>query len=335
MCRACSGNQGRPPVRFHRRPHRAQRRLRQTAGHEDGRRRRRVGRVPRHTGRGVRAHRSADHGVPRRRRRAICACRRETETVLRLRSASLQQLGMQARRRAFQRLGIRGAPRQQANRQHRRLTGCPRSSSESRRAQRSSDSGLPVRTESQGTRAIHVPSTASMARSRIVRWLVRGVAGLLLLVVAVIAAALIYRARETRPAERQMIIATADGIDEALFVTIGGVEQWVTIRGQHRNNPVVLMLHGGPGAEQKGLAVSFLPWEKDFVVVQWDQPGAGRTFGAAGRTLDPGLTIERMARDGNELAAWLMRRFHRQNTILLGWSWGSALGTYMVKARPD
>ena len=174
-----------------------------------------------------------------------------------------------------------------------------------------------------------------MARSRIVRWLVRGVAGLLLLVVAVIAAALIYRARETRPAERQMIIATADGIDEALFVTIGGVEQWITIRGQHRDNPVVLMLHGGPGAEQKGLAVSFLPWEKDFVVVQWDQPGAGRTFGAAGRTLDPGLTIERMARDGNELAAWLTRRFHRQNIILLGWSWGSALGTYMVKARPD
>jgi pimeloyl-ACP methyl ester carboxylesterase len=174
-----------------------------------------------------------------------------------------------------------------------------------------------------------------VARSRTLRWLVRGVAALLLLIVGVLATGLIYRAWATRRAERQLIIVTPDGIDEALFVTIGGVAQWITIRGQHANNPIVLMLHGGPGAEQKGFAVSFLPWEKDFVIVQWDQPGAGRTFRAAGNTLDPGLTIERMARDGNDLAAWLTRRFHRQNIILLGWSWGSALGTHMVKARPD
>jgi pimeloyl-ACP methyl ester carboxylesterase len=84
-----------------------------------------------------------------------------------------------------------------------------------------------------------------------------------------------------------------------------------------------------------GLAVAFVPWEQDFVVVQWDQPGAGRTFRAAGRSIDPNLSIESMARDGNELAEYLSSNLNKEKIILLGWSWGSALGLHMVKARPE
>ena len=36
-------------------------------------------------------------------------------------------------------------------------------------------------------------------------------------------------------------------IEEASFVPLGGIEQWVTIRGDDRLNPVLLHVHGGPG----------------------------------------------------------------------------------------
>jgi pimeloyl-ACP methyl ester carboxylesterase len=111
--------------------------------------------------------------------------------------------------------------------------------------------------------------------------------------------------------------------------------QWVTIRGQDRANPVLLVLHGGPGSAIAGLAPAFVPWERDFTVVQWDQPGAGRTFRAAGRTLSPGLTIESMVDDGLELADWLRHRLGKDKIVLLGWSWGTILGVQMAKARPD
>jgi pimeloyl-ACP methyl ester carboxylesterase len=79
----------------------------------------------------------------------------------------------------------------------------------------------------------------------------------------------------------------------------------------------------------------FVPWEREFTIVQWDQPGAGRTFRAAGRTLPPGLSIEGMVQDGIEVCEWLRRRLGKDKIVLVGWSWGSILGVHMVKARPD
>ena len=43
---------------------------------------------------------------------------------------------------------------------------------------------------------------------------------------------------------RRLIITSADGIQERRYVTIGGIQQWVTIPGQERNNPVLLLIHG-------------------------------------------------------------------------------------------
>jgi hypothetical protein len=42
-------------------------------------------------------------------------------------------------------------------------------------------------------------------------------------------------------------VTTPNGIDEANYVKLGGLEQWITIRGEDRKNPVLLLLHGGPG----------------------------------------------------------------------------------------
>ncbi len=167
------------------------------------------------------------------------------------------------------------------------------------------------------------------------RWVWKGALAIVVVVALAVCSGLGYRAWRQHEGEALMRIATPNGVDDALFVEIGGTPQWVTIRGQDRDNPVVLVLHGGPGSAIAGWAPAFVPWERDFTVVQWDQPGAGRTFRAAGRTIAPDLTVEGMAQDGIEVAEWLRRRLGKDKIVLLGWSWGSILGVQMVKARPD
>ena len=117
---------------------------------------------------------------------------------------------------------------------------------------------------------------------------------------------------------------------------IGGIEQWITIRGEDRGNPVLLFLHGGPGdATNLWGYAGFRSWLRYFTVVQWDQRGAGRTLGRNGPSLGPTITIDRMTRDGIELAELLRRTLNHDRIILVGHSWGSILGVRMVKTRPD
>jgi pimeloyl-ACP methyl ester carboxylesterase len=130
--------------------------------------------------------------------------------------------------------------------------------------------------------------------------------------------------------------AAPKGIREQGFVRIGGIEQWITIHGADRDNPVVLFLHGGPGNAMSAYSDALLQgWEKDFTLVQWDQRGAGRTFGRSGPSIAPSLTIDRMARDGVEVAEYLARRLHQRRVIVVGSSWGSLLGIHIIKRSPD
>lgn len=94
-------------------------------------------------------------------------------------------------------------------------------------------------------------------------------------------------------------------IEEASFVAIGGIEQWVTIRGNDDRNPVLLLLHGGRGDVQSPFISTYAPYEDDFVLVQWDERGAGRTFSKNGAA---GVTLERQISDGIDLAEQLRRR---------------------------
>src|SRR5215471_9197579 len=92
----------------------------------------------------------------------------------------------------------------------------------------------------------------------------------------------------------QFAIRSKDGIDEARYVSIGGIEQWVTIRGQARANPVLLFLHGGPGDVTNPWTFAlFAPWEEHFTVVQWDQRGAGRTLRRTGPAIASTMTLDR------------------------------------------
>jgi pimeloyl-ACP methyl ester carboxylesterase len=131
-------------------------------------------------------------------------------------------------------------------------------------------------------------------------------------------------------------ITTPNGSDEASFVRIGGIEQWVTIRGEDRNDPVLLFLHGGPGEATNPWSFTlFAPWQKHFTIVQWDQRGAGRTFGRNGAAIAPTVTVERLAQDGIELAEHLRDHLGKKKIIIVGHSFGTIIGVRMAQGRPD
>lgn len=135
---------------------------------------------------------------------------------------------------------------------------------------------------------------------------------------------------------KEFAINTAKGIDEASYVPIGGIDQWVTVRGQDRANPVLLFLHGGPGdVTYPSSFVIFAPWETHFTVVQWDQRGAGRTLKKTGPAVAPTMTLDRMAQDGIELAEYLRKHLRKNKIIVVAHSFGAILGLRMVRARPD
>ena len=160
-----------------------------------------------------------------------------------------------------------------------------------------------------------------------------GLAGVL---VAIAAAGLGFRAYRQHLAAEVLAIHSPNGVQEGAYVDIGGIKQWIQIRGEDRDNPVLLFVHGGPGASSWPISSGWLPWEKHFTVVQWDQRGAGRTYGAAGEdALAPSMTLERMTQDGIELAEYLRAHLHKDKIILVGHSWGSFLGIHIVKQRPD
>src|SRR5258708_146138 len=131
-------------------------------------------------------------------------------------------------------------------------------------------------------------------------------------------------------------ITAPNGIDESLFLKVGGIEQWVTIRGEDRRNPVILFLHGGPGETTSLWSLPFFaPWQREFTVAQWDQRGAGRTYGRNGASIESTVTVNRIVQDGIELAEYLRTHLAKRKIIIVGHSFGSIVGTGMAKARPD
>lgn len=124
------------------------------------------------------------------------------------------------------------------------------------------------------------------------------------------------------------------GIATMEKVTLNGSEQWITIRGQDRRKPVILYLGiGGPGAGGFPATVTSLaPLEEHFVVVNWDQPGTGKSYHA--RPI-ASLTVDQIVEDGRALTELLRARFDQEKIYLMGLSWGTILGTKLVHRYPE
>ncbi len=117
-------------------------------------------------------------------------------------------------------------------------------------------------------------------------------------------------------------------------IELGGMEQWVSIRGEDKANPVLIWLHGGPGSTQMPLAHHLdQELEEEFVVVNWDQRGAGKSNP---RNFDEDtMSIEQFKSDGVELIKYVLERLDKEKVYLLGHSWGTCLGIELADEHPE
>jgi pimeloyl-ACP methyl ester carboxylesterase len=123
-------------------------------------------------------------------------------------------------------------------------------------------------------------------------------------------------------------------IAEALRLPLGGIDQYVLIRGRDVANPVLVALHGGPGTAETPLLRHFnSALEEAFTVVYWEQRGTGKSFSKA--IPETSMTVDRFVRDLDELVDYLLRRLGRKTVVLFGHSWGTALGTLYAARYPQ
>ena len=116
-------------------------------------------------------------------------------------------------------------------------------------------------------------------------------------------------------------------------VTLNGSEQWITLRGQDVDNPVLLNLGmGGPGGGGFATRTLFEPLEEHFVVVSWDEPGTGKSYNAVPIA---SLTPQRFIEDAYALTQLLRQRFDEDKIYVYGTSWTSILGVWLVQRYPE
>lgn len=137
-----------------------------------------------------------------------------------------------------------------------------------------------------------------------------------------------------------LIVAVPDtsrafsAINKQEAVEIGGIKQWIGIKGINDHNPVLLFLHGGPGNSSMRYGDRFTSeLQKHFVVVQWDQRESDKT--AKLNSSNQPITVALMVSDAVEMINYLRARFSKEKIYLMGHSWGGFLGLMVAVSHPD
>lgn len=144
---------------------------------------------------------------------------------------------------------------------------------------------------------------------------------------------LLWRAWRQWEIRRATAITEPNGIATLEKVRLGGVEQWIQIRGHDRTKPILLVLHGGPGLPEMPYEFVNARLEKYFVMVQWDQRDAGKSF--APDFPAASLTLPQLVSDAEQLMDLLRVQFHQPKIILVAHSTGTLIGVLLAQKRPD
>ncbi|HEY3365601.1 MAG TPA: alpha/beta hydrolase [Symbiobacteriaceae bacterium] len=124
-----------------------------------------------------------------------------------------------------------------------------------------------------------------------------------------------------------------DSIAELKTVEINGTKQTLLLRGESRRNPILLFLHGGPGTAQISYARRYMKdLERDYVVVNWDQRGAGLSYSS--KIPKESMTISQFVEDTRAVSELLLEWFGQEKLFLVGHSWGTVLGTLTAARYP-
>jgi pimeloyl-ACP methyl ester carboxylesterase len=136
-----------------------------------------------------------------------------------------------------------------------------------------------------------------------------------------------------KPERPEMVIPIKKSkIASCRNIEIGGIRQWVIIKGKSIDNPILLFLHGGPGGAEWPLVRIFnLRLASEFTMVYWDQRGAGKSFNEP----TPNMHIDQFISDTKELAEYLKEELCQTRVFVVGHSWGSLLGLLTAQKYPN
>lgn len=112
------------------------------------------------------------------------------------------------------------------------------------------------------------------------------------------------------------------------YLTLNGIQQWVSIVGQATTNPVLLIIHGGPASTYSVFTRATQLFSQKFTVVHWDQRGAGKTYRK--QPVVP-KSLQSLVNDGIELSKKIKQLLPKAPIILLGSSIGSITANLMVQ----
>lgn len=175
-------------------------------------------------------------------------------------------------------------------------------------------------------------------RGTVLGKIIKVIVCLVILCIVLIGALFIYRHIYRSKILKENKITSEKGIDEEVITEINGINQYLYIRGQNKENPIILFIHGGPGSPitpmihtyQQGL-------EDDYTVVNWEQRNAGKTYFLNEDRADEiksSLSVEQSVQDTYEIVSYLKERFQKE-IIIMGHSWGSTNGTIFVNKYPE
>jgi pimeloyl-ACP methyl ester carboxylesterase len=123
-------------------------------------------------------------------------------------------------------------------------------------------------------------------------------------------------------------------IAEVAYRRLGGLDQWVMVRGESIANPSLILLHGGLGLSETRFFRRFnAPLEKSFTVVYWNQRGAGRSFYPD--IPRSSMTVDQFISDLDDLVEAVGERLGKTKVVIFGHSWGSALGVLYAARFPQ
>lgn len=125
-----------------------------------------------------------------------------------------------------------------------------------------------------------------------------------------------------------------NSISELTKVDINGASLEVMIRGNNRNNPVLIFVHGGPCCSEIPYVRKYQEnLEKDFTIVHYDQRGSGKSyeFGEDYST----VTATTHTDDLITLTEYIKEYLGKEEVVLLGHSYGTYIATMAAAKRPD
>ena len=161
-----------------------------------------------------------------------------------------------------------------------------------------------------------------------IKWIGSLLGALIVLFALTVVAIRTYRAAQVK-------ITSSNGIQESGFVTLNGIRQFLQIRGEDQANPVIVVLHGGPGSPTTFLSSYYQrTLEQDYTIVNFDQRGSGRTY-YENREEGAALSTEAILADTDAIIDYVRERFGQEKVVVLGHSWGTVLGSTYVKEHPE